>query len=83
MRLILTISLMFLAACSPSKPAVDSIQSEDPRCKEMSEVREWAKSQGLDEEKTLCDKLGDKCLCTETIICEGKPVCYSIYHILE
>jgi hypothetical protein len=84
MKLIWIVALVTLAGCAGGKHAVGQANianGDEEKCKIKREIQEWAKGEGLDKEKTLCEEMGDKCICVETIICDGIPTCYAVDYI--
>jgi enamine deaminase RidA (YjgF/YER057c/UK114 family) len=84
MKLIWIVGLLALAGCAGNKPAVGQVNvanGDEEKCRIMREIQEQAKADGLENEKTLCEEMGDKCICVETIICDGKSTCYAVDYI--
>ena len=57
------------------------IAPDEEKCKTKFEIIELSKSLGLENEKTLCEEMGDKCFCVETVLCDGVPTCIANDHI--
>ena len=83
MKFLPVIALFALWGCAANKPAAQQANAggDEEKCSIMREIQEQAEADGLENEKTLCEEMGDKCICVETIICNGKPTCYAVDYI--